>query len=107
MNTNFTVASFNSAFFFKKIKNESRLSKTSMLERLIYNNYDPDKEMFSTKEDIYLGHVDIRNRRELLRIHDTSGEEWIRLACPPRHLCHYGDAFLLKEFPKNILALKL
>lgn len=66
-----------------------------MLERLIYNNYDPDKEMFGTKEDIYLGQVDIKNRRELLRIHDTSGEEWTRLACPPRHLCHYGDAFLL------------
>ena len=30
-----------------------------------------------------------------MRIHDTSGEEWTRLACPPRHLCHYGDAFLL------------
>ena len=28
-----------------------------MLERLIYNNYDPDKKMFSTKEDIYLGQV--------------------------------------------------
>ena len=44
-----------------------------MLERLIYNNYDPDKEMYSTKEDIYLCQLDIRNRRELLRIHDTSG----------------------------------
>merc|ERR1712227_783252 len=69
--------------------------KTSMLERLIYNNYDPDKKMFPTKEDIFLGQVDIRNRRELLRIHDTSGDERTRLACPPRHLCHYGDAFLL------------
>ena len=48
--------------------------KTSMLERLIYNNYDPDKKMYSTKEDIYLGQVDVRNRRELLRIHDTSGQ---------------------------------
>ena len=48
--------------------------KTSMLERLIYNNYDPDKKMYPTKEDIFLGQVDIRNRRELLRIHDTSGK---------------------------------
>ena len=23
------------------------------------------------------------------------GEEWVKPACPPRHLCHYGDAFLL------------
>jgi hypothetical protein len=66
-----------------------------MLERLIYNNYDPDKKMTPTTEDIYMGQVDIRNRKELLRIHDTSGEEWTRLACPPRHLCHYGEGFLL------------
>ena len=59
--------------------------KTSMLERLIYNNYDPDKKMYPTKEDIFLGQVDIRNRRELLRIHDTSGK------------------FLLKKFLGSIL----
>ena len=23
------------------------------------------------------------------------GAEWIRTACPPRHLCHYGDGFIL------------
>jgi GTPase KRas protein len=69
--------------------------KTSMLERLIYNNYDPDKKMFPTQEDIYLGQIDVRNRMENLHIHDTSGEEWIKTASPPRHLCYYGEGFLL------------
>jgi len=69
--------------------------KTSMLERLIYNNYDPDKKMFPTQEDIYLAQIDVRNRMENLHIHDTSGEEWIKTASPPRHLCYYGEGFLL------------
>ena len=66
--------------------------KTSMLERLIYNNYDPDKKMYPTKEDIFLGQVDIRNRRELLRIHDTSGKFF-----------RVQNSFLPKKFLGSIL----
>ena len=47
--------------------------KTAMLERLIHNNYHPDKNFYPTKEDIYLANIDIKNRKETLRIHDTSG----------------------------------
>ena len=47
--------------------------KTAMLERLIHNNYHPDKKFYSTKEDIYLANIQIRGRAETLRIHDTSG----------------------------------
>ena len=49
--------------------------KTAMLERLIHNNYHPDKKFYSTKEDIYLANIQIRGRAETLRIHDTSGTE--------------------------------
>ena len=51
--------------------------------------------LFPTQEDIYLGQIDVRNRMETLHIHDTSGEEWIKTASPPRHLCYYGEGFLL------------
>ena len=49
--------------------------KTAMLERLIHNNYHPDKKFYSTKEDIYLANIQIRGRAETLRIHDTSGTQ--------------------------------
>ena len=53
--------------------------KTAMLERLIHNNYHPDKKFYSTKEDIYLANIQIRGRAETLRIHDTSGTHWEQL----------------------------
>ena len=45
-----------------------------MLERLIHNNYHPDKKFYPTKEDIYMANIEIKNRKETVRIHDTSGK---------------------------------
>ena len=49
------------------------VGKTTMLERLIHNNYHPDKKFYPTKEDIYMANIDVKNRKETIRIHDTSG----------------------------------
>ena len=51
------------------------VGKTTMLERLIHNNYHPDKKFYPTKEDIYMANIDVKNRKETVRIHDTSGIE--------------------------------
>ncbi|XP_057314005.1 NF-kappa-B inhibitor-interacting Ras-like protein 1 [Hydractinia symbiolongicarpus] len=73
----------------------SSIGKTTIIEQIVYGNYNPEKEMHPTIEDSYDAWVDAdRGQKERIRIFDVKGLDLNNLVLPFHHI-QVADAFML------------
>ncbi|XP_065668709.1 NF-kappa-B inhibitor-interacting Ras-like protein 1 isoform X2 [Hydra vulgaris] len=63
------------------------VGKTSIIEQIVYGNYNPEKVMYSTLEDSYDAWIDAdKGQKERIRIYDLKGLDYVSPSLPSHYI---------------------